>query len=119
MGSSRKTEYEYMPQSLHVGPRMPTIPEGFNAEVFGKHWISLRVRDIQMDGFDAFSMDYDYTAFAKRMRVTRKDVPKQHSRLFVAGIEATLFGTTDVKLGARYIRPDGNSDQFRKGVLHE
>ena len=119
MGSSRKAEYEYMPQSLHVGPRVPTIPEGFNAEVFGKHWISLRVRDIQMDGFDAFSMDYDYTAFAKRMRVTRKDVLKPHSRLFVAGIEATLFGTTDVKLGARYIRPDGNSDQFRKGVLHE
>ena len=118
-GESRESEYEYMPQSLHVGPRMPTIPEGFNAEVFGKHWVSLRVRDIQMDGFDAFSMDYDYTAFAKRMRVTRKDVPKPHSRLFVAGIEATLFGTIDVKLGARYIRPDGNSDQFRKGVLHE
>ena len=119
MGESRESEYEYMPQSLHVGPKMPTIPEGFNAEVFGKHWISLRVRDIQMDGFDAFSMDYDYTAFTKRMRVTRKDVLKPHSRLFVAGIEATLFGTTDIKLGARYIRPDGNSDQFRKGVLHE
>lgn len=118
-GESRESEYEYMPQSLHVGPRMPIIPKGFNAEVFGKHWVSLRVRDIQMDGFDAFSMDYDYTAFVKRMRVTRKDVPKPHSRLFVAGIEATLFGTTDVKLGARYIRPDGNSDQFRKGVLHE
>ena len=117
MGSSRGEQSFYKPQSLHVGFPMPTIPQGFNAEVFGKHWVSLKVRNVEPKGFDMFIMEYDYTAFDKRMRVTRKNIPIAAKQLIVAGIDGCTFGTPDVKLGVQYIRPDGNTDNFRKGVF--
>ena len=64
-----------------------------------------------------FIMEYDYTAFDKRMRVTRNNIPIATKQLIVAGIDGCTFGTPDVKLGVRYIRPDGNTDNFRKGVF--
>ena len=117
MGSSRGEQSFYKPQSLHVGFPMPTIPQGFNAEIFGKHWVSLKVRNVEPKGFDMFIMEYDYTAFDKRMRVTRKNIPIATKQLIVAGIDGCTFGTPDVKLGVQYIRPDGNTDNFRKGVF--
>ncbi len=116
MGASRG-ERPYAWQSLHVGPPMPTIPEGFAPEAFGGAWISHRVRGIEAEGFDAFASEYDYTAFAQRMRV-RNAQDGTPPRRFVQqqGHASSRVGTPSTRMGTHYIRPDGNSDQHRKGV---
>jgi len=84
MGSSRSPFNPYAWQTLHVGPPMPTIPEGFNAELFGATWISLRVRDVFIPGSDFFLCEYDIDAFEQRMRVEEDADPAargaQHCR---------------------------------------
>lgn len=116
MGASRG-ERPYAWQSLHVGPPMPTMPEGFAPEAFGEAWISHRVRGIEAEGVDAFASEYDYTAFAQRMRV-RNAQDGTPPRRFVQqqGHASSCVGTPSTRMGTHYIRPDGNSDQHRKGV---
>ena len=116
MGASRG-DRPYAWQSLHVGPPMPTMPEGFAPEAFGEAWISPRVRGIEAEGFDAFASEYDYTAFAQRMRV-RNAQDGTPPRRFVQqqGHASSCVGTPSTRMGTHYIRPDGNSDQHRKGV---
>lgn len=110
-------ERPYAWQSLHVGPPMPTMPEGFAPEAFGEAWISHRVRGIEAEGVDAFASEYDYTAFAQRMRV-RNAQDGTPPRRFVQqqGHASSCVGTPSTRMGTHYIRPDGNSDQHRKGV---
>ncbi|RLL50334.1 hypothetical protein D9K79_00865 [Acinetobacter cumulans] len=118
MGSSRGLLEAYMPQSLHVGPRMATKPSGFIALRTGTPWVSFKVREIQQTGFDSFRSEYDIEAFAKRMRVQRKDMPKPVQKISVVSTTSqTAAGTPNIRPGAHYIRPDGNSDQFRKGAI--
>lgn len=117
MGSSRGGPM-YMPQSLHVGPRMPVIPIGELMEKFGTTRISLRVRNLVMTGFDSLVMEYDAANFDKRMRVKHGEggtpaKPVQH--LTPVGFDALRSSASNVRAGVHYIRPDGNSDQFRKG----
>ncbi len=119
MGSSRGGTL-YMPQSLHVGPRRPTIPVGTLMEKFGVTYIGLRVRDIKLQGFDACLMEYDPRHFEDRMRVTRGGGgPQTKPPLIVAplGFDAIRFNASNVKLGVHVIRPDGNADQYRKGAF--
>ncbi len=119
MGSSRGGTL-YMPQSLHVGPRRPTIPVGTLMEKFGVTYIGLRVRDIKLQGFDACLMEYDPRHFEERMRVTRGGGGPQPKPPFIVaplGFDAIRFNASNVKLGVHVIRPDGNADQYRKGAF--
>jgi hypothetical protein len=119
MGSSRGGTL-YMPQSLHVGPRRPTIPVGTLMEKFGTTYIGLKVRDIQVRGFIATVIGYDPTNFKERMRVERgQGVSGAPSALEIkpVGFDALRSNASNVKYAAHYIRPDGNSDQFRKGAF--
>lgn len=115
MGNSRGGSL-YMPQSLDVGPRRPTIPVGNLMEKFGTTYIGLKVRGIEVIGFDAMRSEYDVLNFDKRMRVTRKDLPRPTMPVNTLGFDAALYGVPNIKPAAHYIRPDGNSDQFRKGA---
>lgn len=115
MGNSRGGSL-YMPQSLDVGPRRPTIPVGNLMEKFGTTYIGLKVRGIEVIGFDAMRSEYDVLNFDKRMRVTRKDLPRPTMPVNALGFDAALYGVPNIKPAAHYIRPDGNSDQFRKGA---
>lgn len=117
MGASKPGDTPYTWQGLRVGPLMPTTPKGFNAELFGEAWISHRVRGIEAEGFEAFASEYDYTAFAQRMRV-RNAQDGTPPRRFVQqqGHASSRVGAPSTRMGAQYIRPDGNSDQHRKGV---
>lgn len=118
MGGSRG-DSPYQWQSLHVGPPMPTIPAGFDAQAIGVGWVSFRVRQIEVEGYDAFLCGYDPQRFNERLRVRNAFVPTPDSQGIVPQpIEAPGSGVPDVKPGTHYIRPDGNSDQFRKGALH-
>lgn len=116
MGASRGG-MEYMPQSLYIGPRIATKPNGFNQTKYGKPWISFYVRELKPEGFDAFISEYDYKLFNQRMRVIRIDPPRSFKEIKAQGFNASLYGVTDMKPSVQYIRPDGNSDQHRKGAF--
>lgn len=117
MGSSRG-DAPYQWQTLHVGPPMPTIPNGFNAERFGTAWISPRVRELAPSGFNAFLSEYDIDRFNERMRVRNALVPVPPAQgVGPVGVDSPDAGVPNVRLGARYIVPDGNADQYRKGAF--
>lgn len=119
MGASRNGSL-YMPQSLNVGPRRPTIPVGTLMEQFGTTYIGLFVRDIGAHGFDASSMGYEPINFKLRMVVKRGpggSNMKPAQSITPVGFAATRFNASNVKHAVHYIRPDGNSDQFRKGAF--
>lgn len=117
IGTRKPADNPYMWQGLRVGELMPTIPEGFSAELIGEPWISFRVREVNPDGYDAFICDYDLTAFSKRMKVFRKEVPSNVDHIKPEGFDAFASSASDVKPLAHFIRPDGNSDQYRKGAF--
>ena len=119
MGSSRGGPM-YMPQSLHVGPRMPVIPIGELMEKFGTTRISLKVRNLVMTGFDSLVMEYDAANFDKRMRVKHGQggtPAKPVQYLTPVGFDALRSSASNVRAGVHYIRPDGNADQYRKGAF--
>lgn len=117
-GASRPADTPYTWQSLNVGPRMPVVPGGYDAAVFGEMSISARVRELRSEGFLAEQIEYDHTAFEQRMRVRHATGGKPAPlRLSPAGVPpASRLGTPGMKPGLHFIRPDGNSDQFRKGA---
>lgn len=119
MGSSRGDTL-YMPQSLHVGPRRPTIPVGTLMEKFGTTYIGLKVRDIQVQGFIATVIGYDPTQFKERMRVERGQGgadTKPVQTIQAVGFDAAELGVFNIRLGVHYIRPYGNADHYRKGAF--
>lgn len=117
MGSSRGGS-PYAWQSLNVGPPMPTLPDGFNAEQFGDTWVSLKIRDIFVPGSDHFISEYDFKDFALRMRVRLEPTPPPGTRTIAAhGFNAfDSAAPGNVSNWVQYIRPDGNMDNYRKGA---
>lgn len=117
MGASRSGDTPFQWQGLRVGPLVPNIPEGFDAQQYGTAWVSLKVRDVAIQGFDAFESAYDIENFDQRMRVKQTPAPKPPTqRIAHQGTPSHAVGTPDIKLGARYIRPDGNAETYRKGA---
>lgn len=120
MGAAKPGDTPYMWQGLRVGPLMPTIPEGFGADLHGEQWISHRVREVHPAGFDGFQSEYQLEAFEQRMRVTRRapSATIAARSLLAAGAHPdSVLGTPDVRPGVHFIRPDGNAEQFRKGAF--
>lgn len=118
MGAGRSGDTPYKPQGLWVGEPKPTIPKGFNAEVFGDTRISLRVRDVTAVGFDSFISEMDISNFKGRMKVTlvKKPVVIEPKEIKAESFGITAYGVPNIRLKTHYIRPDGNSDQYRKGA---
>ncbi len=116
MGTRRSGDNPYQWQGLRVGPLMPTIPSGFITDGYGEAWVSLRVRGLEAEGFDSFVCDYDYQNFAARMRVRRVERPVSQLHILPQGWVDTKVAAPSMNRMRHYIRPDGNSDQFRKGV---
>ena len=118
MGTRLVGDKPYMWQGLRVGPLMPTIPGGYRADVYGTAFVSYRVREARIQGFDGMAIGYDINDFAARMRVTRREIEKYPSRRIVTqGHSSARFGYHDAHVLRQYIRPDGNSDQHRKGAF--
>ena len=117
MGASRGGP-PYAWQSLNVGPPMPTLPDGFNAEQFGDAWVSLKIRDIFVPGSDHFISEYDFKDFALRMRVRLEPTPPPSVRTINArGFNAfDSAASGNVSNWVQFIRPDGNMDNYRKGA---
>ena len=117
MGSRKDSDSPYMWQGLRVGPLMPTIPAGFDDQAPGEPWVEFRVREVRPEGYDAFRCEYQLEAFDQRMRVYRAPVVRPSRSITPVGFVAFASAASDVKPGARYIRPDGNADQLRKGAF--
>lgn len=118
MGASIQREQPYAWQSLHVGPPMPTMPLGIESENYGAAWVSQRVRGVGAEGFDAFVCEYDLLMFAQRMRVRgTSEPPPPTQKVTPAGPSQTCVGGHALRNKTHYIRPDGNSDQHRKGAF--
>ena len=71
-----------------------------------------------MGGWDSFACEYDYQQFNKRMRV-RLGTPNGGAprRVSPRGDVHSAVGAPGLRPGTHYIRPDGNSDQYRKGAF--
>lgn len=107
-----------MPQGLYVGPPNLHQQDGFDSAEFGIQWVSLWVRDLQPKGHDSFLSEYDIENFAKRMRVRNaNDSWGGRRSVLTHGHQSSRVGAPGVRPGTHYIRPDGNSDQYRKGAF--
>lgn len=117
MGASGPGDTPYKPQRLWVGEPKPTIPTGFESEIFGNHWISLKVRDISIEGFDSFQSELDISNFKGRMKVilVKKPIVIEPKEIKPEAFDLAAYGVPNIRLKTHYIRPDGNSDQYRKG----
>lgn len=119
MGASKYQDSPYMWQGLRVGAHVPTKIGAGDTSIFGTAFISARVRGISIEGIDSFISEYDVDSFADRMKVHRgRPLPNPIDRLTTEGFNAYQSGIANIGHGQRYIRPDGNSDQFRKGGYH-
>ena len=117
MGASVNNDTPFMWRGLRVGPLIPNIAEGFDASVVQGPWVSLRVRDLRMDGFDSAYSGYDIDNFHLRMRVRQEAAPRPPTQgIGAAGVAPSTTGTPDARRGTHYIRPDGNAEQYRKGA---
>lgn len=117
MGTRQANDTPYMWQGLRVGPHVPFIAGGFYSELMGEPGVSFRVREVAMEGFDAFLSEYQLEEFDKRMRVRRVDPPRVREFVEAVGLEHSAIGVPNVRAGVHFIRPDGNADQFRKGAF--
>ena len=120
MGQKKSNDTPFMWQGLRVGEHVPLIIGGGDTSRHGLTWISLRVRELGVEGFDTFRSEYDITDFNGKMTVKNADKKLPSKTTVTAiGVEPyNTFGYQNIKLGQHYIRPDGNSDQFRKGGHH-
>lgn len=117
MGASIRDDTPFMWRGLRVGPLIPNIAEGFDASVVQGPWVSLRVRDMRMDGFDSAYSGYDIDNFHLRARVRQEAAPRPPTqRVVPEAITATDTPAPDLRAGRHYIRPDGNAEQYRKGA---
>ena len=120
MGSKKDNDQPYMWQGLRIGEHVPTDIGGGDLSLFGTAWISHWVREVLPVGLDyALVNEYDYTEFDLRLRVIRRESPDQTpaQQIKPTGFNASLITASDIKNKVHFIRPDGNSDQFRKGAF--
>lgn len=117
MGASKDGDRPFMWQGLRVGPLIPNVVQGFEADQYGVTWVSLRVRDVRAPGWESFISEYDLENFAHRMRVRTTPLPAPPTQhLHPYGRPPEHVGTPSTRVGRHYIRPDGNAEQYRKGA---
>lgn len=120
MGSRVNNDQPYMWKGLRVGAFVPMAIGAGLQERFGTAWISYKVRELVTSGTDFMTVsDYTPGQFKKRMlirNVKQADLPATQL-IKPEGFMALRFNITDIKFKAHYIRPDGDMDNFRKGVF--
>ncbi|AYO54390.1 hypothetical protein [Acinetobacter wuhouensis] len=117
LGYSRRPDTPYMWQSLRVGELVLGQYGGFDVSRFGQTSISLRVRELQVKGFDSYDDSFEMGGFSQKLIVKLAPKPTIPIQLKAVGFVSTSFGVPNIKPAAHYIRPDGNADQFRKGAF--
>lgn len=120
MGTRKVDDKPYMWQGLRVGVHVPIRIGDLDALKFGSTWISCRVREAVVNGSDfAVVNEYEPGKFNLKMTIKNAKQPEypRAQQVIMKGFVAELVGSPDVKLKLHFIRPYGNSDNFRKGGL--
>lgn len=120
MGSRKSDDKPYMWQGLRAGAHVPFVIGGLDATSFGDTWISYRVREAVVQGDDFAQVgEYEPGKFNLRMTIRNTIQPEypRTQQVLMKGSILGLFGTPNTKLKIHFIRPYGNSDNFRKGGL--
>lgn len=118
MGKSLSNDTPYMWQGLRIGEFVPMSIGAGDTSVFGDTAIGLRVREIPLEGFVAFRSEYEPARFKDRMKVIGSLTNNPLTQGVTAGgIDSQAMGNPSIKPAQHFIRPDGNSDQFRKGAF--
>lgn len=120
MGTRVNGDTPYMWKGLRIGAHVPFVLGGGVMSRYGTAWISDRVREIRPVGLDsALVAIYDRDNFQGRLQVWMRKfepaIPKQ--TVHVSGLSSLAIGIPDIKPAVHYIRPYGNSDNYRKGGL--
>lgn len=119
MGTRLSNDKPYMWQGLRVGELVPTEIGAGDTSLFGETRIGLRVREVSLEGFVAFRSEYEPARFKDRMKVIGATTDYTvNEEVTTNGFESLALGEIGIKLGQHFIRPDGNSDQYRKGGYH-
>lgn len=130
MGKRRWNDTPFMWQGLRVGERIPTAIGGGDMMRFGSFGeVSHRDRTVEPEGLDSFVSEADIRRFDDRLIVYRvSDAPPDNrvkhrvkyggfeQVVFVQAVGFSPFGRHEVGNKVQFIRPDGYSDQFRKGA---
>lgn len=121
IGQSRYNDSPFMWQGLRIGERVLGNYGGTDTSVFGQAWISNKIREIHVHGFESFVSEPDLANFRGRLTLKRvvDGMPKQGKItqvIGVIGIAPPSVPVPNIKNKVHYIRPDGNSEQFRKGA---
>lgn len=120
IGKSKNGDTPFMWQGLRVGEHIPLVIGSGDMSEFGETSISLRIRGIEPVGLYEFRGEYNIENFKDRIRVTRSNSGEYDGTqgISVAGIDSEEINAASIKWAQQFIRPDGNSDQFRKGGYH-
>lgn len=118
MGTRLVNDTPYTWRGLRVGALMPTIPVGKEQTVFGLARIENWIRGIQPQGENFAQVgEYDPYFFKHRMTVKNKlaDPEPLPQNIQMHGLNGFMSGLYNIYPAAHYIRPDGNTDHYRKG----
>lgn len=118
MGTRLVNDTPYTWRGLRVGALMPTIPVGKEQTVFGLARIENWIRGIQPQGENFAQVgEYDPYFFKHRMTVKNKlaDPEPLPQNIQMHGLNGFMSGLYNIYPAAHYIRPDGNTDNYRKG----
>lgn len=117
LGYSRSPDTPYMWQSLRIGELVKGNYGGFEALIFGKQSISLRVRELRVTGFNSYDDSFSMGGFNQKLTVKLVPKPSVPVQLKAVGFVSSSYGVPNIKPAVHYIRPDGNADQYRKGAF--
>ena len=128
-GKSDQNDKPYQYQSLHVGFPKPTKPDGFEAVEFGNQTVGHHTRTISPAGIDPTDSYTDFWLLPLEMlnlsefgssHIVKRKGEDEHGRWrLISNVscgEQTLTGIAGAMNKNIHIRPDGNTDMFRKGV---
>lgn len=120
MGQPKWRDTPFMWQGLRVGGRVLGNYGGFDSNAFATAWISNKIREVVATGFDGFISQSDVASFKDRLRVKKiGGLPEQQKKaqaISIPSLVAMPPPVPNIKNKAQYIRPDGNSETFRKGA---
>lgn len=116
MGDRKYSDNPFMWQGLRIGELVLGSYGGNEHSALGLLFISAKVRDIGVEGFDTFLSEYDIYNFKTRMRVYRQVTPTEKDYIQVMAVNVVEFGNAKIEHGQYFIRPDGNSETYRQGI---
>ena len=116
MGDKLNGDNPFMWRGLRIGGLVLGRYGGDEHSVLGFPFISEKVRDISVEGFDSLLSEYDVYNFKTRMRVYRQTIPTEKDYIQVMAANTVEFGNAKITHGHYFIRPDGNSETYRQGI---